>query len=95
MNWVKYAVMALVIWNAVVFILYGWDKHMARRGGWRVSEKTLLLAAFMGGLGALCGMLAFRHKTRHLKFRIGVPLLLVVNIVIVVVAIMKCRGVGI
>jgi uncharacterized membrane protein YsdA (DUF1294 family) len=73
------------IWNTVVFCLYGIDKRKAKHGGRRVSEKTLLLsAAFMGGLGALFGMTVFRHKTKHIKFKIGVPLLLIVNIAVVV-----------
>ncbi|MDR1158433.1 MAG: DUF1294 domain-containing protein [Oscillospiraceae bacterium] len=89
MTWIGYGVVALAIWNAVVFCLYGWDKRRARRGGRRVSEKTLLtMTVLMGGPGALLGMYIFRHKTRHLKFQIGVPLLLVLNTMVAVIAIM-------
>ena len=71
----------LLAWNIVVFLLYGLDKRSAKRGGRRVSEGTLLLtAALMGGPGAWLGMAVFRHKTRHAKFKIGVPLLMIVNI---------------
>ncbi len=70
----------LVVWNVIVFFLYGLDKTKSRRGKWRISEATLILCAiFMGGIGALCGMYVFRHKTRHLKFKLGVPIALGVN----------------
>ena len=73
-----------IIWNIVVFVLYGVDKIKAKAGAWRVSEKTLILcAAFFGALGAFVGMKVFRHKTQHAKFTILVPVLLVVNLVIV------------
>jgi len=68
--WFLYAV-----WNATVFALYGADKKKAAKGEWRISEKTLLLAAFcFGGTGAFLGMLAFRHKTKHTAFTVLVPL---------------------
>ena len=67
----------LVLINIVTFLLYGWDKFCAQHQWRRISEMTLLLAAAIGGsLGALLGMKIFHHKTLHLKFRLGVPLLL-------------------
>jgi len=82
MNTAEIAVMAsYLVWNILVFFLYGADKRKARRGNWRVSEKTLLLSAvLMGGAGALLGMRVFRHKTKHIKFQIGVPLALILNV---------------
>lgn len=69
---------AFVLLNLCAFILFGADKSRAQRGAWRISERALLLsAACFGGTGALLGMRAFRHKTRHWKFRILVPLLAV------------------
>ena len=66
----------LLIINLLAFVLYGVDKSRAKRGAWRISEKTLLLVALLGGaFGALAGMLFFRHKTRHTVFRIGLPLM--------------------
>ena len=66
---------ALVLLNLFAFILFGVDKSRAQRGAWRISERALLLsAACFGGTGALLGMRVFRHKTRHWKFRILVPL---------------------
>ncbi|MEL7604092.1 MAG: DUF1294 domain-containing protein [Bacillota bacterium] len=66
---------AFILYNIGTFALYGADKRRAQRGEWRIKERTLLLAAALfGALGALLGMLLFRHKTRHTLFRILVPL---------------------
>jgi len=72
--------MIAVIWgawlliNAAVFILYGVDKHRARKRQWRIPEKTLLLGTWMlGGVGAWLAMRVFRHKTKHLAFQISAP----------------------
>ena len=67
---------ALVLLNLFAFILFGVDKSRAQRGAWRISERALLLSAACFG-GTLLGMRVFRHKTRHWKFRILVPLLAV------------------
>lgn len=67
--------------NLIAFALYGIDKRRAKQGAWRISEYTLLLVALLGGsLGALLGMSYFRHKTRHRKFRYGVPLILLLQL---------------
>lgn len=64
----------LAVWNIVVFLLYGHDKAAAKKQEERISERTLLMCAFLlGGVGAYCGMIFFRHKTRHTKFRILLP----------------------
>jgi len=84
MDWLIPAIAVLAVWNTIVFDLYGVDKRRAKRGGRRISERTLLLAAaLMGGLGALLGMHLFRHKTEHTRFKLGVPLLLIVHIAVV------------
>ena len=71
----------LVLVNLIAFALYGIDKRRAKQGAWRISEYTLLLVALLGGsLGALLGMRYFRHKTRHRKFRYGVPLILLLQL---------------
>ena len=70
----------LILVNLIAFALYGIDKRRAKQGAWRISEYTLLLVALLGGsLGALLGMRYFRHKTRHRKFRYGVPLILLLQ----------------
>ena len=67
----------LLIINAVGFLLMLVDKWKAKKNRWRVRESTLLLIAALGGsVGSLAGMYLFRHKTRHLKFTLGIPLIL-------------------
>lgn len=67
----------LLLINLITFAVYGYDKSCARRGAWRVPEiRLLLLAAVGGSVGALGAMFLFRHKTKHLKFTIGVPVIL-------------------
>lgn len=75
----------LLIINAAAFLFMLADKLKARRGSWRIPEKTLLwLAIFGGSLGALLGMNLLRHKTQHPKFSFGLPLILVCQILIVI-----------
>lgn len=75
----------LTLINATGFLIMLVDKQKARRNRWRISEATLMTVAAIGGsLGCLLGMKLFRHKTRHLKFTIGVPLLLVIHIVLLI-----------
>ena len=73
----------LIFWNIIVFLLYGYDKIMAIKNGWRVSEKALLVSAFfLGGLGAYFGMISFRHKTRHRIFRILLPVFAILTVIV-------------
>jgi len=64
-----------ILWaclNGFVFLLYGLDKLKAKRNKWRVPERTLLLFTWlMGGVGAFAGMRVFRHKTKHLSFKLS------------------------
>ena len=72
----------LLIINAVAFLLMLVDQQKARKKLWRIPESTLLLSAAMGGsIGALAGMYTFRHKTKHVKFTLGVPAILIAQIV--------------
>ena len=67
----------LLIINAAGLLLMLVDKWKAKKNRWRVRESTLLLVAALGGsVGCLIGMYLFRHKTRHLKFTLGIPLIL-------------------
>ena len=80
-NFHRIAFLCLAIANVAAFLVYGWDKLCAKQGRWRVPEKILLLLALVGGsVGSLAGMALFRHKTRHLKFRYGVPLILILQL---------------
>ena len=67
--------------NIVTFFLYGIDKWKAKRSKWRVPESTLLwCAAFGGSIGALLGMRTWHHKTQHIKFKFGVPAILIAQL---------------
>ena len=66
----------LILINAAAFVLMLMDKRKAIRHVWRIPERTLLGVAICGGsVGALLGMCLLRHKTRHLKFALGLPLI--------------------
>lgn len=76
----------LAIVNLLAFILMGADKSKARRDKRRIPEKVLFLSAGIGGsLGAIAGMYAFRHKTKHLSFVLGLPAILLAQLVLAVV----------
>lgn len=80
-----YIVIYMVIVNLITCILYGIDKLKAMAGWRRTPEKVLLGFALAGGsLGAFAGMQIFRHKTRHMKFQICVPLFMVIHIVLLI-----------
>ena len=71
--------------NLATFIVYGADKRRARKGKWRVPEKTLFLLPLLGGsVGALLGMRVFHHKTRHWYFVWGIPAILLAQIALAV-----------
>ena len=61
---------ALLIWNLLVFMIYGIEKSKAKRGAWRIPEKYLLSFAFLcGGFGAWLAGVTFHHKTRKWYFK--------------------------
>ncbi|WP_294153086.1 DUF1294 domain-containing protein [uncultured Clostridium sp.] len=72
----------LTIINLIGFIVMLIDKSRAIHKEWRISEKTLLMISVFGGsIGIFSGMHVFRHKTKHLKFTIGVPLIFIIQII--------------
>lgn len=72
----------IAVMSVIAFLMYGADKMLAVKDMRRISEAVLLLIALVGGsVGALLGMIVFRHKTRHLKFQIGVPAILLCQLV--------------
>lgn len=78
-------VLGLVIYffiiNLFAIFLMKYDKVKAINNQYRVSEKTLfLLALILGGIGIYIGMYLFRHKTKHVKFTVGIPLIIILNI---------------
>ena len=77
----KYFLIYLLLINAVGFVIMFVDKWKARKNRWRIPEATLMTVAALGGsIGSLLGMYTFRHKTLHLKFVIGIPAILVLQI---------------
>ena len=80
----------LLIINALGFLLMLADKHKAKKNLWRIPEATLLGVAVLGGsLGCLCGMRTARHKTKHLKFSLGLPLIFAVHFLILILLFAK------
>ena len=74
-------VLAWFLLNGFSFILMGWDKAQAIKQKWRVKESVFFFLAFFGGaIGVWIGMKAFRHKTLHRSFRIGVPVFVAWNL---------------
>ena len=79
----KYLFVYLLIVNAAGFALMLADKYKARKKLWRVPEATLMGVAVLGGsIGSLLGMYTVRHKTKHPKFTVGIPVILALQIVL-------------
>ena len=79
----KWAAAYLIIANLAAFALMGADKRRAQRCRWRIPERTLFLSALVGGsLGAILGMYFFHHKTKHLHFVVGLPLILLAQLIL-------------
>lgn len=75
-------VVYLIIINAIGCVLMLVDKNKAKQRHWRIPERVLMVTAVIGGsIGVLAGMKLFRHKTKHPKFTIGVPVILALQIV--------------
>lgn len=73
----SYLTVYILIINLVTAFVYFLDKQNAKKNLYRVSEKTLILLAVIGGsVGALSAMFIFRHKTKHLLFTVGIPLII-------------------
>lgn len=71
----------LLLLNGIAFVLFGVDKLKARKGRWRIPERSLLVVALLGGsIGAWLGIKVWHHKTLHKKFSIGVPLIICLQI---------------
>ena len=80
----------LFLINALGLIFMLVDKKKAQRGAWRIPEATLMLLAALGGsIGSLFGMYWFRHKTKHPKFYLGVPAILILQIALAVFWILR------
>ena len=82
---VKVLLIYLLVMNVVSFLMMWYDKHEAQTNQWRVSEKALFAFALFGGsIGGIAGMQIFRHKTKKLKFTVGMPTILIVEIILLI-----------
>ena len=79
----KNIIIYFIIINIIGFLAMYIDKQKARKGKWRIPEKTLfIITALGGGIGTIAGMYTFRHKTKKLKFTIGMPAILILEVVL-------------
>lgn len=77
----RYFLIYLLIINFIGFLAMFLDKQKAKKDKWRIPEKTLFLLAVLGGsLGTTLGMNVFRHKTKHWYFVLGMPLILILQL---------------
>lgn len=80
---IKIAVIYIVVMSLIGFVTMGVDKRKAIHNKWRISEVTLILIAFLGGgMGSFLGMRWFRHKTKHVKFVVFIPLTAIMYFII-------------
>jgi len=87
---IKYILLYFLIINVIGFLAMGIDKFKAKKDLWRIPEGTLMsLCLLGGGIGTIAGMYTFRHKTKKLKFTIGMPTILIAEIVGIVYLIIK------
>lgn len=85
--WLAVVPAVFAVMNIAGFALMGADKRRAKRGEFRVPEAVLFAVAFFfGGVGSTAGMFVFRHKTRHLSFRILLPLFALISVAAAVAA---------
>ena len=78
-----YILLWVLVWSILAFAQMGVDKWRAASHGWRIPEKTLFLTAALGGsLGSILGMQLFRHKTMHWSFKLGMPAILAVQVLL-------------
>lgn len=82
---VKNITIYLLIINLITFLVMYIDKKRAEKGEWRIKESTLFLLTIIGGsIGGIVGMYVFHHKTKKLKFSIGFPTILIVQIILLI-----------
>ncbi len=81
----KYLIIYLIVINLIAFFAMYLDKRKAKYGKWRIPEQTLLILAIIGGsIGGIAGMYTFRHKTQKLRFSVGFPVILILQIILII-----------
>jgi uncharacterized membrane protein YsdA (DUF1294 family) len=74
-------ILYLVLVNLTAFLMMGTDKRKAQTGKWRIPERTLFIPVLLGGsIGGMLGMRIFHHKTKHWKFKIGFPMIFLLQL---------------
>ena len=74
----------VAVMSLIAFAAFGLDKYKAKTDRWRTPEKTLFLLAIIGGgIGAFLGMQVFRHKTKHTQFVIGIPAIMIAQLILI------------
>ena len=87
---VKNFIIYLIVINIIGFLAMVIDKYKAKKGYWRIPEGTLMTICLIGGgIGTIAGMYTFRHKTKKLKFSVGMPTILIAEIVFFIYYILK------
>ena len=82
----NYLIIYIITINILSFVMFGIDKWKAKKRKYRISEKTLLSVAIIGGgIGALIAMYIFHHKTKHPKFYVGIPIFMCVQVVTIII----------
>lgn len=82
MNYIYILIGYIIIINIISFFIMLYDKKQAIYHNFRISEKTIfIISLLLGGIGIYVGMYVFRHKTKHLKFTIGIPIVIILNII--------------
>lgn len=82
MNYIYILIGYIIIINIISFFIMLYDKKQAIYNNFRISEKTIFIVSLLlGGIGTYVGMYVFRHKTKHLKFTIGIPIVIILNII--------------
>lgn len=82
MNYIYILIGYIIIINIISFFIMLYDKRQAIYHNFRISEKTIfIISLLLGGIGTYVGMYVFRHKTKHLKFTIGIPIVIILNII--------------
>ena len=88
-TWQNIVIYFIVI-NLFGFFIMWLDKRKAKKGAWRIPEKTLfIIAAIGGGIGTTAGMLVFHHKTQKIQFLIGFPFITILEIVTIIYFMLK------
>ena len=82
---VQNIVIYFIIINLIGFFIMWLDKRKAKKGAWRIPEKTLfIITALGGGIGSIAGMYTFHHKTKKIQFVIGFPLITILEVITII-----------